>query len=62
VRTGRVCSRSGRATEGRCMTTLTLRAAADGLGSTNVGNYVGRRQFNLARGRPRKGVVGLKFA
>jgi len=34
--------------------------ATDGLGSTNVGNYVGRRQFNLARGRPRKGVVGLK--
>jgi len=34
--------------------------ATDGLGSTNVRNYVGRRQFNLARGRPRNGVVGLK--
>ncbi|KAL4121531.1 hypothetical protein QTP88_014025 [Uroleucon formosanum] len=31
------------------------------LGSTNVGNYVGCRQFNLARGRTRKGVAGLKF-
>jgi hypothetical protein len=28
----------------------------DGHGSTNVGNYVGCRRFNFARGRPRIGV------